>query len=152
MAYSRKSLDKISTCKLLLRLFAVKLMEKVGKVNHPLLTDVTVVYGLRGKSDQDEAVAEGNSQKPWPTSKHNNSLLPVIPTDLSTISEDQKSDAIDLAPCPLDWDALEKDPTPWMILGYLGQRVIAENEWGGKIRWGGTAWPHFVDEPHFELI
>lgn len=151
MPYGAESLKQISTCKFRMRNFLFKLGERVDKEQHPLLKDITITKGLRGKVEQNKDLAEGNSTKAWPESLHNNELLPEIPADVSKLTEDQKSYAADVAPYPTDWDALGKDKTPWMVLLYFAQRVIVENGWEGQIECGGLIWPHFVDEPHFQI-
>lgn len=109
--------------------------------------DCTILCGHRGKEEQDAAVAAGNSQTPWPTSKHNG--LP--------------SKAVDVAPYPVRWGA---EGTPeqrrkdiarfYLFAGYVKASAEAL---GVKLRWGGD-WDgdadfndqNFDDLPHFELV
>lgn len=113
--------------------------------------DFTVVWGWRGKEDQDAAVASGASKTPWPTSKHNHEELGK-PCSL----------AVDVAP----WYALAPN-IRWnrgaefthlcgFILG-IGQ-PIAHAE-GFRLRWGGDfngdgdlTNDRFIDNDHIELV
>lgn len=98
--------------------------------------DCTVICGHRGKEEQNKAVADGKSKTPWPMSKHNS-----VP-----------SNAIDVAPSPLDWNDKEGF---YHFAGFV--RATALNL-GIKVRWGGD-WDgnfnlkdqNFFDLPHFEL-
>lgn len=99
--------------------------------------DCTVICGHRGKVDQDKAVAEGKSQTPWPTSKHNS-----FP-----------SQAVDVAPYPIDWADRE-----WASF-FAGFVLGTAKEMGYTLRWGGDwngDWKvrdnKFDDLWHFELI
>jgi hypothetical protein len=93
--------------------------------------------GYRGEQSQNKAFTEGRSKLKFPNSKHNS--LP--------------SNAIDIAPFPIDWKNRER-------FCYLAGIVkgIAHSK-GIKIRWGGdwdndgeTTDNKFDDLPHFELI
>lgn len=92
------------------------------------LVDFSVLCGFRGKELQDEAYKDGRSKEPWPNSRHNK----------------QPSDAMDLAPYPIDWANRE-------AFAYLAGIVIATAAaMGIEMEWGG----HFetiVDMPHFQL-
>jgi peptidoglycan L-alanyl-D-glutamate endopeptidase CwlK len=99
--------------------------------------DHTVLCGHRGKKEQDEAVRNGKSKTPWPTSKHNR--LP--------------SKAIDVAPYPIDWD----DEVRFARLMGHYERVAMEQ--GIKIRLGldfnqngRSNDEKFLDFPHIELV
>jgi len=121
-------------------------------------TDFTVLTGRRGRSAQAEAVATGNSSKPWPKSMHN-CPLPEDGVPSSEWREDPQgvSKAVDIAPWPIDW----KDERQF---AYLAGRVVqAGLSMGVKIRWGGDwdgdgqgVWrdkdESFNDMPHFELV
>jgi peptidoglycan L-alanyl-D-glutamate endopeptidase CwlK len=99
--------------------------------------DHTILCGHRGKQEQDEAVRNGKSKTPWPTSKHNR--LP--------------SKAIDVAPYPIDWD----DEVRFARLMGHYERVAMEQ--GIKIRLGldfnqngRSNDEKFLDFPHIELV
>lgn len=100
------------------------------------VTDFTVLVGHRGEAEQNAAFAAGKSKLKWPKSAHN--TLP--------------SDAVDLAPYPIDWSDRER-------FCYLAGVVMAcAARIGVKLRWGGD-WngngvfsdETFSDLPHFEL-
>ncbi len=92
------------------------------------LADFTVITGFRSQAQQDEAVANGRSQTPWPTSKHN--AMPAL--------------AMDLAPYPIDWN----DIPAFEALASIVKRCASDL--GIPITWGGD-WTHLRDFPHFEL-
>lgn len=131
-SFSKSSLDKLNTCDQQL----IDLFKEV--IKH---YDCTVVCGVRSKEDQDEAVRTGKSKTPWPTSKHN------------VLKPDQKSRAVDVVPCPINWNNREAF---YHFGGFV--KAIAMQK-GIKIRWGGD-WDsdndlkdqNFIDLPHFELV
>ncbi len=98
--------------------------------------DFAVLTGHRGKEEQNEAFAAGNSKERWPDSKHNS-----IP-----------SAAFDVAPFPIDW----KDSDRFVLLA--GCILGIAHTLGIKLRWGGD-WngnfkvsdERFLDLGHFEL-
>ena len=101
--------------------------------------DFTVLCGHRGRADQERAVAEGRSKARWPRSKHNRS----------------PSEAVDLAPWPIDWHDLER-------FRVLARWVLGvAHGMGVRLRWGGD-WDMDFDEadergklrdfPHFEMV
>ena len=59
-----------------------------GDLAYAGIHDMTVLCGYRGKEAQTQAVKDGTSKKPWPTSAHNQ-----VP-----------SNAVDIAPYPIDWN------------------------------------------------
>lgn len=99
--------------------------------------DFTVIYGHRGKEDQDDAYRSGASTLKWPLSKHNQ--LPSL--------------AVDVAPYPIDWNDTARFAR---LFGFI-ERIAQEK--GIKIRWGGdwngnyrTKDERLVDMPHIELV
>lgn len=105
------------------------------------IIDFTVIYGFRGKKEQDEAFASGHSQKKWPSSLHNHS----------------PSRAIDLTPYPIDWSDKPKAIARFYLLG--GVMMSVSNELSIPIR-AGWDWnknfdprdERFMDLGHYELI
>jgi peptidoglycan L-alanyl-D-glutamate endopeptidase CwlK len=101
------------------------------------LYDITIVCGHRGQEDQDRAFKEGNSDAPWPRSKHNR--IPSL--------------AVDVAPWPIDWKDI---PRFWFMGGII---MGVAKGMGIKLRWGRD-WDmdmDFRDQklndfPHFELV
>lgn len=77
--------------------------------------DYTVINGHRNEQQQNEDFANHLSQKQWPDGKHNK--LP--------------SDAVDLAPFPIDWNNL---PRFYLLAGIIIGIAAMK---GIKIRWGG---------------
>ena len=99
--------------------------------------DCTIVWGHRGKAEQNEAFSSGNSKLEWPDSKHNK----------------KPSDGIDAVPCPIDWEDVERFR---YFAGYvMGMAALL----GVHLRWGGD-WDqdtdlkdqNFNDLAHFELV
>lgn len=90
--------------------------------------EIIVVCGHRGEQDQNAAVRNGTSRLRWPHSRHN-----------STPSE-----AVDLAPFPLDWEDLGRFDS-------LARHVLGVAESLGIAIEAGAFWPRFVDRPHFGL-
>lgn len=91
--------------------------------------DFSVIWGHRGRYDQDEAYRTGNSKLRWPLSKHNS--LP--------------SRAFDVIPYP---NGFKSDDSEF----YLQATHIlrAALELGVPLNWGGH-WKNFKDLAHFEL-
>ncbi len=132
------------------RRFSEKSRERIAEL-HPLLQqvvwgvlhlmDVTVVTGYRDRATQDAAVIAGKSQVNWPHSKHN--TLP--------------SQAVDLAPYPINWEDTERFAYLGGLMTALGEHLLEGH--GYKIRWGGD-WDgdgevedeKFRDMGHFELL
>lgn len=73
----------------------VRLFDHVIRVL-PANRDITIVWGYRGEQDQNQALAEGHSEKPFPESAHN-----VMP-----------SRAVDAAPYPIRWK--DRDGFMWL--------------------------------------
>jgi peptidoglycan L-alanyl-D-glutamate endopeptidase CwlK len=92
-------------------------------------TNLLVVCGHRGKVEQNEAFTNGRSKLSWPHSKHNK-----FP-----------SEAIDIAPDPLDWSDIGAFKALAKIVLEEAERLKI------AIRWGGS-WKGFPDFPHYELV
>jgi peptidoglycan LD-endopeptidase CwlK len=101
------------------------------------IIDFTVINGFRNQEQQTEDFTVGKSKLQWPNSKHNTS----------------PSQAIDLAPYPIDWSDLSRF---YVLAGIILACAASRNI---KIRWGGD-WEgkfdiknnKFNDIGHFELI
>ncbi len=91
MSLGSDSKLKLATCHLdLVRLIGtVARGVDEGDLGYASITDVTVLCGYRGQTEQTKAVADGASETPWPKSKHNR-----VP-----------SDAVDVAVYPVEWKA-----------------------------------------------
>jgi peptidoglycan L-alanyl-D-glutamate endopeptidase CwlK len=98
--------------------------------------DFSVIWGHRGRQDQDNAVRMGTSKVPWPGSKHNH-----IPAR-----------AVDITPYPAGYDASKEE---WYELAsYV---FAAGAKYNVRLRWGGH-WKNYTgqgeddrDWAHFEL-
>jgi len=90
--------------------------------------DILVICGHRGQDEQEKAVLAGRSKVHWPKGRHNKT----------------PSEAVDLAPFPLDWDDVG-------AFDRLGAHVKAT---AGRMEipvvWGGD-WVKLRDRPHVEL-
>jgi peptidoglycan L-alanyl-D-glutamate endopeptidase CwlK len=129
--FSQKSLDKLNTADHHL----VILFTEVVKHR-----DCSVIWGFRGKADQDAAFASGASKKKWPDGEHNKT----------------PSQAVDVAPCingKISSDSRECYAFAGFVLGFAAALGLA-----GRIRWGGD-WDQdgsvtdqtFNDLWHFEI-
>jgi peptidoglycan L-alanyl-D-glutamate endopeptidase CwlK len=104
--------------------------------------NVDVIYGARGKEEQERAFVEGRSKVQWPYSKHN------VGEGIREFSE-----AIDLAPHPVQWNR----PLRFYVLA--GAMIQEAHRQGVSLRWGGD-WDsdlvfddqRFNDLGHFELV
>ena len=119
MILSAISSERLGTCDERLQ----RVIEAVA-----LRTPIIVLCGHRTKEDQDKAVHDGKSLKPWPTSRHNG----------------EPSQAVDLATLPLTW----KDIASFRALNAEIQRVAQEMDI--EIEWGGN-WHHPKDYDHWQL-
>lgn len=105
------------------------------------LFDFSILEGFRDEEKQNRAYSRGLSQVKWPNGKHNK--LP--------------SDAVDIAPWPIDWSNKEAAIQRFV---YLAGWVMATAAMLGiSLRWGGdwdgdrdTRDEKFRDLGHFEVI
>jgi len=110
------------------------------------IVDFSVVFGHRGKADQNKAEADGYSTKRWPDSEHNS-----VP-----------SNAIDVLPYPSGWpqkdDPLDIKIAKWGQFYYMagiimqcahdeGVELIWGNDWDGD---GDFLETNFRDAAHFQ--
>ncbi len=102
--------------------------------------DCTIIEGKRNKARQNRLQEIGRSKVRWPASRHN------------TVEEDGLSEAVDVAPYPVDWDDIER------FYFFAGFVLGIARSMGIQLRWGGD-WDSdtqitdqtFNDLPHFEL-
>lgn len=127
-AFSRRSLDNLSTCHVSLQ----KLFTEVIKEY-----DCTVIQGERTKAEQDEYFRTGKSKVQYPNSKHNSS----------------PSLAADVVPFPIDWENRHRF---YHFAGYvkgvadtLGIKIRCGADWDGDNDFTDQ---RFHDMPHFELV
>ena len=129
--YSERSAGKLKTCHIKLQVLFREVVKGF---------DNAILEGRRDKAAQDEAYRRGHSKLQWPDSKHN------------VEEEDELSEAVDVAPYPIDWTDRERFH---YFAGYV-KGVAAEL--AISIRWGGD-WNNdtevrdntFDDLVHFEL-
>lgn len=129
---SKSSIKKLKTCD-------TQLQEIVNAVTE--IMPIQVIEGKRSKKRQDRLFAIGRSKLQWPDSKHN------------VKESDELSDAVDIAPKPIDWNDMERFFfLAGVVFGVGGCLNI-------KVRWGGD-WnqnldfkdQNFRDLVHFELV
>jgi len=116
--FGTRSLSRIEECHPDLQRIAHELIKEM---------DITIICGHRGEKDQNSAFINGKSKLQWPRSKHNRT----------------PSEAIDMAPWPLNWD-----DTPGFMAMCSKVESIAERL-KIKIRLGRDF--SFGDMPHIEL-
>jgi peptidoglycan L-alanyl-D-glutamate endopeptidase CwlK len=88
MPLGRESKLRLATCDPRLQQLVTAVAAKIDAgALAPLVLDISVACGHRGKADQNREFAEGDSKLPWPRSKHN--TLPAL--------------AVDVWPYPVDW-------------------------------------------------
>ncbi len=153
--YSARSASRLATCTTGLQsVFAVVIQ----------WWDHTILFGHRGKEDQDAAMVAGASTKPWPASKHN--LTPSQAADAAPYYADVNNGGIDWrTDAELlkaaregrfeDVKAILENIKRWYSFGGFVRGVGAAK--GVRIRWGGD-WDGdcrfndhtLVDLPHFE--
>ena len=123
-----KSAERLATCD-------VRLQEILNEAIK--IVDFSVICGHRDKEAQNMAYYEGKSKLQYPDSKHNTN----------------PSEAVDVAPYPIDWNDTERFAH---LIGIL--RGIAHTK-GYKLRVGidwdmdGDIRDHsFMDYPHIEIV
>lgn len=133
------ALQRLSTCD-------KRLQHVIGEASEIVL--ITVIEGHRPKELQDKAVAEGKSQKPWPTGNHNS--LP--------------SRAVDIAPVYYEAGKLQLDWKDLIAFGRVmgivqavafraGIRLRFGLDWDGDFRSvDRDPSESFLDAPHVELV
>lgn len=130
--FSRKSQEILFTCNEELQV----IMNDVVRI-----TDIKIISGKREEEEQNWLFRNGFSKKMFPNSKHNSEI------------NDALSEAVDIAPYPVDWKDEEKF---YYVAGHV--KGVA-GMLGIKVRWGGD-WDMdddlhdqtFMDLGHFELI
>ena len=131
-SYSSRSRNKLQTCHDDL---IILMMAALDDPECPC--DITILEGHRGEERQNQMVAEGKSQLPWPRSRHN--AMPSM--------------AVDIAPYidGISWDWAHYEPLAAHIKT-VWQRLLMDDKVSGQYRleWGGD-WRSFRDGPHWQL-
>lgn len=125
--FSVRSLKKLNECHPDLQLIFNEVIKEF---------DCSVLCGYRTEEEQDELFRKGMSKVRYPDSNHNY----------------QPSNAIDVAPYPIDWEDRER------FYFFAGHVLGIASQLGIKLRHGGD-WDSdkdikdqkFYDLPHFEL-
>jgi len=139
--FSKSSKDRLATCD-----------HRLQEVMNHVITkfDVSILCGVRGKEDQEEAFKNGFTKVHYPNSRHNKT----------------PSQAVDALTCPVTWEDL-KGLTPdelrrayvlasqAHVAGYIRGYAAAK---GIDITWGGD-WNRngkletieFMDIPHYQV-
>lgn len=135
-SFSEASRTHLETCDL--RLQAI-LNEAIKFV------DFVVIEGYRSREAQNQAVADGKSQKPWPTGNHN--AFPSRAVDVAPYYPDVK----------LDWNDVVAFGRLMGVIQLIGMQKGTKLRFG--LDWDGD-WhtagkdpnEHFLDAPHVELV
>ena len=94
-----------------------------------------VLCGHRGEKEQNDAFERGMSKLRWPQSRHNSN----------------PSQAVDLAPLPIDWHNTDRFKTLAMIVMDEASKAGVKLRWGGDFNMNSLPDDKFVDLPHYEL-
>ena len=126
--FGKRSKERLVTCENRLQ----DVFNEVIKI-----VDCSILEGHRSKDRQNKLYEEGKTKVRYPNGRHNAS----------------PSNAVDVAPYPIDWDDRERFH---LFAGFV---LGVANRMGITLRWGGD-WNmnfevddnKFDDFPHFELI
>lgn len=127
------SLAHLGTCDPLLILLFQRAIKRAD-----LRRDMKVVYGYRGKADQDALVAKGASKLRWPNSRHNTTpaqAVDVVPLFGGKVSYDWP-DYHAIAP------SIKAEWAEMVAEGLVPAGVTLE--------WGGD-WKRFPDGAHWQI-
>jgi len=132
--FSPSSFSKLSTCHNDLQVIFFEVIKTF---------DCTVLEGHRNQVEQDKDFEEGKTKLKWPNGKHN-----ATP-----------SNAVDIAPCPLDFSDTQRfHYFAGFVMG-TAQRLKDEGKVTHSLRWGGDwnrNWEvkdeNFRDLCHYELM
>ena len=133
-AWGAKSRARLDTCHPLLILLFDRVIKRSG-----LRHDLTVVYGVRTKAEQDALVAKGASRLRWPKSRHN--ATPSLAVDVVPF--------VGGKPDPKTW-AHFHDVAPSIKAEWLRMCVEGVVPDGVTLEWGGD-WRGFPDGAHWQL-
>lgn len=98
--------------------------------------DFTITCGFRNQADQHKAFVEGKSKLDWPNGEHNKN----------------PSRAVDVAPCPLDWNDAEAFTLLAGIIFGIAKMMNIPITLGIDWDSDGNVKEHsFKDRPHIQL-
>jgi peptidoglycan L-alanyl-D-glutamate endopeptidase CwlK len=124
--FSQKSTEKLLTCDPSI----IQVCQKAIK-----LIDFTVVCGHRSNEEQDRLYAQGRTEP---------GRIVTYKKGGESIHNGLPSQAIDLAPWPIDWNDLARFGELAGVIKTLAHQMVVPIMWGGD-------WPNFKDYPHFQL-
>ena len=125
--FSKLSLERLATCD-----------QRLQDVCHAAIKriDFSVLCGFRNEKDQNDAFERGFSKVKWPKSRHNK----------------QPSQAVDLAPYPINWKNLDRFKALMLIVKSEGQRLQIPLRFGMDFNQNDIIGDDkFIDWPHVEL-
>ena len=134
--------DRLATCVPEIQLVINEVIARANKAGIKL--DLVVLCGHRTRSEQNEAVAAGNSKTPWPLSRHN--TFPSEAVDVWPYTPEGK----------LDWKDI---PAGARLMGFiqavaieLGVELEFGMDWDGDWRSAGIdPSERFYDGPHIQV-
>jgi peptidoglycan L-alanyl-D-glutamate endopeptidase CwlK len=128
------SLGRLRTCRTELQRLILSVDEGIeqGDLAHYGIGEITVLCGWRGEAAQNQAVADKASKTPWPRSKHN----------VLDDNGEPCSDAVDVAPYPVEWNEPGYARKLEMLHCYVAG---VAHQMGIDLR--GISW----DRPHIEF-
>jgi peptidoglycan LD-endopeptidase CwlK len=148
--FGEKSESKLQSCVPELQ----KVMREAIKI-----TDFTVIFGHRTTEEQQALYAKGRKKHPsglWEVVDKNKIVTQIDGVDKKGMHNYYPSQAIDIAPYPIDWSAKPKAMARFYLLA--GVILAVAHELNIKLRWGGD-WDGdwdlsdqtFDDTGHFEV-
>lgn len=136
--YSRTSQNRLAQCHEDLQTIFNEVKQYVN---------TSILCGHRNEETQNQAVDEGNSELPWPRSKHNS--YPSMAVDAGPYQPQLKN---------LDWEDAVAFGVFAGVVFTVAKQLFMDNRISHQLIWGGdwdsdgrSADETFRDYPHFEL-
>jgi hypothetical protein len=132
--FSKRSLDRLTTCH-----------PDIQKVMNEAIKhfDFAVLSGFRSPKEQLELYKQGREFKDGKWVKVGRVVTNVDGVNTKSKHNHSPSQAVDIAPYPIDWDDIERFEQMAVVVMYCAKKL------GIKLIWGGD-WS-MKDYPHFEL-
>ncbi len=132
--FSQKSSNRLNTCH-----------PDIQKVMNEAIKhfDFTVLSGFRSPNEQLELYKQGRELKDGKWVRVGKTVTNVDGVNTKSKHNYSPSQAIDIAPYPIDWDDIERFEQMAVVVMYCANKL------GIKLTWGGD-W-RMKDYPHFEL-
>jgi peptidoglycan L-alanyl-D-glutamate endopeptidase CwlK len=133
-SFSKRSLDRLATCH-----------PDIQKVMNEAIKhfDFAVLSGFRSPNEQLELYKQGRELKDGKWIRVGKTVTNVDGVNTKSKHNHSPSQAIDIAPYPIDWDDIERFEQMAVVVMYCAHKL------GIKLTWGGD-W-RMKDYPHFEL-